>query len=365
LDAWPGAPDSVAAPVQGPWLTLLEPEFQGPVTTRFHLGVGHPLGTGAVVHVAGVYRHTDYLPRRSDLNRPTAPTTADQYGRPVYGTLVQEGGLLAATPGSNRRFPEFDLVAGMNPDGTSNYWGVTVSLEGELGRGVDVLGNYTWSRTRDNWLSGRGGFGGPDVQLSPFPDSVQGLDWTEGRSDFDQPHRAVAGVEYRAPGALALRVAALYRYESGSPFTPGFRDGVDANGDGSARNDPAFVDDAVPGVDALLAEWDCLRVQVGRFAERNSCREPGVHALDVRLAMTVARPRGSAIDLFADAVNVIESDVGIRDRAVYLVDPTGTITTDPGTGRITVPLVANPGFGKLLVRRSNGRFVRVGVRVGY
>ncbi len=365
LDAWPDAPDSVAAPVQGPWLTLLEPEFQGPRTTRFNLGVSHSVSPGAVVHVSGVYRATDFLPRRSDLNRPAAPATADQYGRPVYGTLVQEGGLLAATPGSNRRFPEFDLVAGLNPDGTSNHWGVTVSLEGQLGRGVSLLGSYTWSRTRDNWLSGRGGFGGPDVQLAPFPDSVQGLDWSDGISDFDQPHRAVVGLEYRAPGSLELRVAALYRYESGYPFTPGFRDGVDANGDGSARNDPAFVDDAIPGVDTLMAEWDCLRGQVGRFAARNSCREPGVHALDVRLAMTVARPRGSAVDLFADAVNLIESDVGIRDRALFLVDPTGAITVDPGTGRLTVPLVANPDFGKLLVRRSNGRFVRVGVRVGY
>ncbi|MGH7674930.1 MAG: TonB-dependent receptor domain-containing protein, partial [Gemmatimonadales bacterium] len=58
LDAWPGAPDSVAAPVQGPWLTLLEPEFQGPRTTRFHLGISHPLSPDAVVHVSGVYRHT-------------------------------------------------------------------------------------------------------------------------------------------------------------------------------------------------------------------------------------------------------------------------------------------------------------------
>ncbi|MGH9261074.1 MAG: hypothetical protein ACRD08_14455, partial [Acidimicrobiales bacterium] len=198
-----------------------------------------------------------------------------------------------------------------------------------------------------------------------FPDSVRGLDWSDGRSDFDQPHRAVVGLEYRAPGPLAVRVAALYRFESGYPFTPGFRDGVDANGDGSARNDPAFVDDAIQGADTLLAEWDCLRAQVGRFAARNSCREPAMHTLDVRAALTVARPRGSAIDLFADAVNVIESDVGIRDRALYLVDPTGTITTDPGTGRITVPLVVNPGFGKLLVRRSNGRFVRLGLRVSY
>ena len=44
------------------------------------------------------------------LNLPVNATGADQYGRPLYGALRQVGSLVAAVPGSNRRFGEFDAV---------------------------------------------------------------------------------------------------------------------------------------------------------------------------------------------------------------------------------------------------------------
>jgi hypothetical protein len=61
---------------------------------------------------------------------------------------------------------------------------------------------------------------------------------------------------------------------------------------------------------------------------------------------------------------VVEADGGLRDHALYLVDRTGTLTTNASTGVVTVPLIANPAFGDLLARRSSGRAVRLGLRVG-
>jgi hypothetical protein len=52
------------------------------------------------------------------------------------------------------------------------------------------------------------------------------------------------------------------------------------------------------------------------------------------------------------------------DRALLLIDPSGSITTD-AQGNVVLPLVANPHFGKLLIRRGEGRVVRIGLRVGY
>src|SRR5690606_32789463 len=121
----------------------------------------------------------------------------------------------------------------------------------------------------------------PDDALTPLP-TASGTDWREGRSDFDVPHRLSAGAELRIGGPLNARLAGVYRYRSGDPFTPGFRDGVDANGDGSGRNDPAFVDERIAGVSELARAWPCLRTQSGALAERNACRGPGVHGLDVR-----------------------------------------------------------------------------------
>jgi hypothetical protein len=356
LGGWPDAPDSATAPVQGSRFTLLGPSFAAPRSTRLGLSLSRALGT-SVLHIGAAYRHTDFLPRRTDLNRLAAPAGADQYGRPLYGMLVQQGSLLAAQ--ANRRFTSFDRLWAVNADGFSDYWGVTVSLVRDFATGPRFLASYTHSRTTDNWLGGRGG--NAAAQLSPFPDSLSGNDWARDRSDFDVPHRVVVGLELALPGPFTL--AGLYRFESGAPFTPGFRAGVDANGDGADDNDPAFVNDAIAGIPVLLDAWDCLRTQVGEFAARNSCREPGSHRLDLRLTMTTFRLGGTPVYLVFDGLNLVESDVGLRDHALYLIDRTGSLTTSPG-GVTTVPLIANPAFGNVLARRTPGRALRVGLRIG-
>jgi hypothetical protein len=361
LGSWPTVPDSTIAAITGPTLSLLSPTFAPPRTGRITFGLDRTLGAGTSLAVSGTYRHTDFLPRRSDLNLVTAASATDQHGRPVYGTLVQQGSLLAASPGSNRRFAGFDVVSALNADGFSDYWGATVSLERMVLHGLNLMASYTFSRTTDNWLGARGG--GPDAQLSPFPGGLSGSDWTSGRSDFDVPHRVELGAEVAFPGRL--RIGLLYQYRSGHPFTPGFRNGVDANGDGSASNDPAFVDNQVTGMNAVVAQWDCLRTQIGRFAARNSCRTSAVQNLNARLVVALARIGGYPTELVVDALNILQSNVGIVDQALYLVDRTKTLTTSPLTGVVTVPLIANPNFGKLLVRQTGAQVLRAGIRVSY
>jgi hypothetical protein len=318
------------------------------------------LDARTVLHLAAVYRHTDLLPRREDLNLITTAAARDQHGRPVYGELVQQGALIAARPASNRRFENFDLVSALNADGFSNYFGVTVGLERRLGRVIRLVASYTYSQTRDNWLVGGGGV--PEFQLTPFPEGLRGLDWRESRSDFDVPHRVTVGAELDFG---PVRMGGFYRYQSGRPFTPGFRRGVDVNGDGSGGNDPAFVDDQIAGVSDLFPAWDCLRIQAGRFAERNACRASGVNTLDLRLTVVPLRVRGAPLELVVDALNLIESDIADVDRALYLVDRNGSLSLDAATGIVSLPLVVNPGFGQPVIRRTPGRAVRIGLRINY
>jgi hypothetical protein len=365
LGAWPGAPDLTAAPVAGERLTLLPSKLEAPRSSRVSFGISRVLGTSMSFHVSGTYRHTSFLPRRQNLNRHLAPIAFDQYERALQGTLIQQGALLAAVPESNRRFTDFDLVSSLDLDGVSEYWGATVAFERQLEEIVKLSGSYTYSKTDDNWLGAIRNGGAPDDQLSPFPYRLQGRDWADGRSDFDVPHWVVAGLELGKQRGLGVRLAGFYRYRSGYPFTPGFRDGVDANGDGSARNDPAFIDDEIDGVADLLSQWDCLRSQVGRFAQRNSCRSPGVHTLDVRVGIGFFQSGGFRSELVLDALNLLESEVEIPDRAVYLIDESGALATDPVSGNVTVPLVANPNFGLPLAHRASGRMVRFGLRMEF
>ena len=363
LGPWPDAAGTQPGSDIGARLALLGPGYQTPRSAKASFGIARRLGTSGVLSIAGNYRHTEFLVRRHDLNLLTGPSGLDQYGRPLYGTLVKEGGLLASQAGSNRRFPGFELVSALDPDGSSDYRAMTVELRQAIGNVFQLSANYTWSATRDNWLTGWGG--GPYAQLRPFPDSLDGLDWDRGRSDLDIPHRLELGAEIWPLGRRGVSVGVRYGLRSGLPFTPGFRPGVDANGDGSRTNDPAFVDDALPGMDALIAQWSCLVPQVGRFAERNSCREPFVSSLDLRIGFGPGWVRGFPVELWVEALNVTDEAFAIRDHALQLVNAGAALTTNPATGDVSVPLLANDHFGQPLAYRIAGRFLRLQVRVGY
>jgi hypothetical protein len=333
---------------------------RSPRSTRVQAALSGSLGRTTTLHLGGAYRRTEFLVRRRDLNLSIGTSGADQYGRPVYGTLVQMGGALLPQPGTNRRFSEFDEVLALDFDGFSNYVGLTARLEQRAGRFLTFSAGYTFSHTTDNWMGARDGR--PGAMLNPFPDSLAGVDWTEGRSDFDVPHRLLLGAEF---ALRSVRIAGFFRHESGQPFTPGFREGVDANGDGSYRNDPAAVDESVPGVSDLVGAWACLRQQVGRaFVERNSCRGPSQRTLDLRLSFGPLQI-GYPVELVIDALNLLETNLVDVDRALYLVDPAQATTIDPQTGAVTVPLVGNGDFGRPVVRRGPGRLLRLGLRVNY
>ncbi|HEX9106856.1 MAG TPA: TonB-dependent receptor, partial [Longimicrobiales bacterium] len=346
LSAWPSLPSSVQAPDVGPVLSLMSTSYKPPRTARVSGGISRRLGAAAALDISGLYRHTDFLPVRSDLNLVSSPAAQDQYGRPIFGKLQQVGSLLAAVPGSDRRFSTYDAVWALSSSAHSDYYGGTVALHGRVA-GADLLASYTYSSTRDNWSSGW------SAPVAPLATTGTGGSAADAPADFDVPQRFVLGASMRGP--LGAHLSALYRYRSGLPFTPGFAAGVDANADGSAGNDPAFIDTALPGMSALLSRWSCLSAQQGKFATRNSCRAPGVQSLDARAALDLFKFNGRAVQVTFDGLGLFESDTGILDTALLQVDPAGALTGNH------VPLAVNPRFGSVLARQAPGRIFRVGL----
>ena len=361
--AWPGAPAPTVAPTVGPRLTLFNSTYRNPRSFKTGLGLTRAWANGIRFRLSGLLAHTDFLPRREDLNRSAAAATETQEGRPVYGTLVKAGGLVQAEPTTNRRFDDYDLVSGISPTGFSDYVELSASLERQVRNGLSLLLAYTFSRAEDNVPGQR--FLDPADQLSPFPEGLNGADWTDGRSDFDAPHRVVAYGEYRSSGSTPIALGARFRYRSGLPFTPGFRPGVDLNGDGAGNNDPAFLDGGLTGIGGLLSGAGCSNAALNSFAVRNACREEAVSALDVRLEVGLPmRLSGeSRLSLVLDAFNVVSTETGIIDRALVLVDPGAPLQS--AAGQVTVPLIINPNFGTILSRRTEPRTVRVALRVEY
>ena len=353
--SWPqvGAGAGNAA---GQAITLFADSVRKPRSFKAELSLAQRVGDGTTLTASGAYRHADYLQRRQDLNLVGGAVATATDGRPIYGVLEQFGSLLTPKVGSNRRFTEFDMVYALTATGFNDYYEASLMLEHRVSRGLDLQIGYTYSKTADNLPGSLSG--NPADQVTPFPAGLSGARWEEGRSDLDIPNRVSATLTYAAGGKAPLTLAARFRYRSGLPFTPGFRDGVDANGDGSGANDPAFIGSTTAGMTALTGANSCLATQVGQFAARNSCRDAGVSSLDLRASLPISR--GWAITV--DAFNVVGTETGLFDHAALLVAKTGAITID-ATGRTVLPLVANPGFGHLLSRRGDSRTIRIGFRV--
>ncbi len=351
-----GWPTGAAAGVSATRLTVFGQDFAAPRTVRLHGGVTGALGDRTVIGATATLRRTDNLPRRTDLNLLPAPTARDQYGRGVFGTLVKQGGLLAEMPGTSRRFAGYDEVSAISGDGESDYWGVTLALDHDATDALALLARYTFSRTEDNWFGARAGW------YSARPAGIAEDDsWVEGTSDFDVPHRAVVGAVMSVP--FGLRVSALYRAQSGLPFTPTFRAGVDANADGDPRNDPAFVDPDLPGMSEVIGRWTCLGESSGAFAERNGCRTDMVHTLDASAALRLFTAGRMSTSLVVDAFDLLDAERTLPDAALYLLDPASPLGVDNGT--VSVPLVVNPDFGMPRTYAHTSRSVRIGLTLSW
>jgi hypothetical protein len=338
-------------------------QFRAPRTLKADLVFSRSFAGGVLARLSGNYHHSDYLQRRADLNLAPFPFGQTQEGRPVWGALAQQGGLVTVVPSSSRRFTQFDLATVFNPTGFSDHYEATVSLSRSLGRTIFFAAEYTFSRTRDNLV----GLLQPDPadQLSPFPGGINGEDWDTGRSDLDIPHRLAGSLEFRTGGGNPISVMLRGRYRSGLPFTPGFPNGVDLNGDLGGNNDPAPASGVVTptGPDVRAS---CDGTTTAGFAARNSCRQNGVGSLDVRLGIQLPMSRGPGrLVLTLEAFNVVATTTGVIDRAALLIDRAGTLSPNPTTGAVQIPYVSNPQFGTLLRRGGEPRVVRLGARVEY
>lgn len=343
-------------------LTLLGDDVRAPLTTRASLGIARALDDQTALLLSGVLRRTENLPRRFDLNLPVQPSAVDQHGRPIYGQLERVGGIVAATPGSNRRFSDYDLVQAVATDGASRYWGVTAAVERRAARWLDLAASYTYSRTTDD-VGGAGTW--PGATIAPFQGHETLADWADGTSDLDRPHRLAVAAEATLPVLAGLRLGAAYSYESGAPFTPGLPPGVDLNGDGVAGNDPAFIDATIAGVPETAGDWACLGEHNEEFVERNACRLPARQGLDLRLGLGLVSRTGFGAELLIEALDVASQGGGWYDTALYRVDAEAPADLDPADGRVVVPLAVNPRFGERIIEPSTLGTVRAGIRVRF
>ncbi len=357
---WP-YPSGLTSGTTATTLTFFAPSYRQPRSLKLDGGVTFSMGDRSAFSVTGYFGHTDFLLRRTDLNRVATAVGQTTEGRPLYGSLAKFTGLVTGEPGSGRRFGAFDQVFGLAPTGYSDHTEVTALFEGRPLSQLSLAASYTYARTRDNTIGLLSA--DPADQLSPFPEGLGGADWTEGISDFDLPHRLAGMVEFRNRGAVPVVVGVRGRWRSGFPFTAGLPAGTDLNSDGSGNNDPAYLAGGLVGLGERLAAGGCGALTTG-FAVRNSCREKSVGSLDLRVGFGLPIGGRRPLMLTIDAFNVVSTVTGIVDRALVAPDPSRPLAVG-ADGRVTIPFVINARFGGLLARRGEPRWIRASLRLEY
>jgi len=120
-------------------------------------------------------------------------------------------------------------------------------------------------------------------------------------SNFDVRHRINLSASYELPlRVVSATLSMFYNGQAGRPYALSFFQ--DVNGDGRTSNDLLYVPASASEVvvrsgtpeqlTAWLADDPCAPDWSGQIQERNSCRQPWTHQVDMRLAVNV--PFGGA-----------------------------------------------------------------------
>lgn len=209
-------------------------------------------------------------------------------GRPVYvdaASIVPLTGGIAA--GDGRRVPEYQRVTQQLSDlqSRSAQFSVRVSPM-QFNSQFSWNASYTYGNVREEFRGFQSTVGDPFAIGS-------------SRASFDSRHQITYTLNWNAFDLI--RLSWFGQFRSGNPFTPGI--GGDVNGDGYS-NDRAFVFDPARTGDAALASQmqtlldnstgvarNCLRAQLGRLADRNSCQGPWISSANLSVSFNPLKLR--------------------------------------------------------------------------
>lgn len=277
-------------------VNVFDPRFRFQQAVKYVIGIDRELGTDFTASLDLSHTRTRNHLYVSDANLEDRGPNAE--GRETYGVA---GGVPA------RLDPEFGAVYRFENRSAERSSALTAHLAKRWRSGGALQAGYTWSRTQD-LMSLSGLTGMLLFQSNPLDGTI--AERRLRRSARDIPHNLV--VAGTLPIERGIIASVLLRVRSGTPYA--YTVVGDANGDGTALNDLAYIPrdssdislanpEAYRALDAYIEGRTCLRSQRGRIMVRNSCRNPAVRSLDVRVGKRFASlVRG--LELSLDVINL-------------------------------------------------------------
>ena len=283
--------DNLSTPVLTgrPTVTTYAANYAAPKTQRVSLGLSRSITQRISFNVDASYvRGVGQAATRDlNLNDVTAAfNLGSELNRPVFvnpSQIITTTGVAAFSASRiNQAFGAVNQVSSFLENRTEQ---VTFNLAGTTNKQMQINLAYTLMFARDEGGSG-GGFGGGN--LTAGDPNV----FTWASSSGERRHNFQLNVSW--PITPAWELATVASIQSGSHYTPIVAG--DINGDGSGRNDRAYIynpaiapDTAIAnGMTRLLNETSgnakkCLMAQIGEIAGRNTCTGPWTPQLNFQV----------------------------------------------------------------------------------
>jgi hypothetical protein len=279
--------DNASTPVIGgtPSVTTYDPHYGAPKTKRVSLGLTRRITQRVTFNVDASYvRGVGQAASRDlNLNDTNGPVfrLGNEDNRPVYADPAQIFPTTGAIPlSASRKDINYGSVNQVFSTLENETKQITFNVSGTTSKQIQLNLSYTLMAARDQGGAGGfvgGAFGG-GFQTDGDPNNYQ---WATSSNQ----HRHNFQAQISWPITPAFELASNLGMVSGAPYTPIVAG--DINGDGSGRNDRAFIynpmntaDTAIAnGMSRLLASTSgnaktCLQAQLGQIAGRNTCYGP-------------------------------------------------------------------------------------------
>jgi outer membrane receptor protein involved in Fe transport len=309
-----------AASAGTPTINAFDPGYETPRSFKANIGVDHALNRNTRIGLDFSYSHIDDNFFVIDRNLVTTPQFFTEGGRPVFTptTGISSSGFSTRT--FSRVNSSFSQVLVATSEAEAENLTFTASAAQRFSRWLSFQASYTYSRTIDN-SSYSCCIQSTAIFETPTGGNPNDLRDTRGLADYDRPHTIILSGIVQLP--WGVRLSGIYRGYSGLPFTP--RVSGDANGDAVSGNDRAYVgtnilynvnvnsdvDTATQRLqqtailEGLIDRFACLRAQLNTIARRNSCRNPWINQMDLRLSKRFETVRGQSVELVADFFNFL------------------------------------------------------------
>ncbi len=297
--------------------TLWGPDFELPEHFKANLGYETLLGSRTQVALDFLFSQSNsmYTVRNLNLREPRF-TLDGEGGRQVFTPIAQFDPTGANSDGARRNLEFGNVLVNYN-DGRARSFNLSLSGQHRLNEGVQLRGSYTWTKAWDNspysCCTANGGYTDTSIGIHG-PNDVGGIgdfDKGWGVSDFSREHTFVVSGFAELP--FGLEASAIWRSQSGRPWS--VVGDEDLNGDGIRFNDRPFIfapgnlpvaNEADRQVYAdLLERYSCIGDYVGRIIDRNTCRFPWTHSLDMRVSKSFNTVNNQRFELQIDAFNVL------------------------------------------------------------